>query len=85
MFLIIHFKFVVSLMYGTFCLIKCILELIYMHFYTYNVLATEMSTFQWNALLNSNQKLKTSFFVVKPHKKHTQKLLQIAVYLLHKK
>jgi len=49
MFLIIRFKFAISLMCMTFCLIiKCILELIFMQFYTYNVLGTEMSPFRWN-------------------------------------
>jgi len=49
MFLIIRFKFVVSLMCMTFCLIiKCILEKIFMQFYTYKVLGTEMSPFRWN-------------------------------------
>jgi len=42
MFLIIHFKFVVSLMCMTFCLIKCLLELNCMQFYTFNVLETEV-------------------------------------------
>jgi len=33
----------------TFCLIiKYILELIFMQFYTYNVMGTEMSPFWWN-------------------------------------
>jgi len=33
----------------TFCLIiKCILELIFMQFYTYNVLRTEMSSCFWS-------------------------------------
>jgi len=43
MFLIIHFKFVVSLMCMTFCLIiKCLSELNFMQFYTFNVLETEV-------------------------------------------
>jgi len=49
MFLIIRFKFIVSLMCMTFYLmIKCVLEFIFMPFYTYNVLGIEMSPFRWN-------------------------------------
>jgi len=48
----IHFKFVVSLMCMTFCLIiKCLLELNFMQFYTFNVLETEV---EW--LLRFNKK-----------------------------
>jgi len=49
MFLIIRFKFVVSLnVHDILLLTKFILELISMQFYTYNVLGTEMSPFRWN-------------------------------------